>query len=63
MEHFLSTDLRSDAHQSQIIGGMQMKTILKLLGGMQSIYWGIYPPHPPLVLAPLPPNYVKIFVR
>ena len=37
MEHFLypnsSTDLRSDAHQNQIIGeGMQMKTILKLLG-------------------------------
>ena len=26
-------DLRSDARQSQIIGGMLMKTILKLLGG------------------------------
>ena len=37
MKHFLypnsSTDLRSDAHQNQIIReGMQMKTILKLLG-------------------------------
>ena len=25
-------DLRSNAHQSQIIGGMQMQTLLKLLG-------------------------------
>ena len=39
MEHFFSpissTYLRSDAHQSQIIlEGMQMNTILKLLGGI-----------------------------
>ena len=44
MERFVSPnsgkDLRSDAHQSQIIGGMLMKTILKLLGG-------IYPSDPP----------------
>ena len=35
-------DLRSNAHQSQIIGGMQMQTILKLLGEIQSNYWGGY---------------------
>ena len=28
-----SGDLRSNAHQSQIIGEMQLQTILKLLGG------------------------------
>ena len=37
-----SGDLRSNAHQSQIIGGMQMQTLLKLLGETQSNYWGIY---------------------
>ena len=50
MEHLFSPnssgDLRSDARQSQIIGGMQMQTILKLLGGYSQIIWGIYP-HPP----------------
>ena len=43
-----SGDLRSNAHQSQIIGGMQMQTLLKLLGGTQSNYWGDIYPHPPL---------------
>ena len=42
-----SGDLRSDAHQSQIIGGVQMYTILKLLGGIQSNYWGDISPIPP----------------
>ena len=41
-------DLRSNAHQSQIIGGMQIQTLLKLLGGTQSNYWGDIYPHPPL---------------
>ena len=49
MEHFfLSTDLRSDAHQSQIIGGDADEDhtqivggyTLKLLGGIQSNYRG-----------------------
>ena len=40
-----SGDLRSNAHQSQIIGGMQVQTILKLLGEIQS-NWGIYLPFP-----------------
>ena len=44
---FLSTDLRSDAHWSQIIGGTHMKTILKLLGVYSQIIGGIYPPSPP----------------
>ena len=48
-----SGDLRSDAHRSQIFGGMQMKTILKLLGRIQSSYWGDISPHPLRVLAPL----------
>ena len=47
-------DLRSNAHQSQIVGGgMLMKTILKLLGGIQSNYWGDIFPHPPRISAPL----------
>ena len=57
MEHFSSPkstgDLRSDAHQREIIEGMQMKIILKLLGGIQSNYWRIYPPIP-RVSVPLP---------
>ena len=42
-----SGDLRSNAHQSQIIGGMQVQTILKLLREIQS-NWGDIFPHPPL---------------
>ena len=43
-----SGDLRSNAHQIQIIGGMQIQTLLKLLGGgTQSNYWGDIYPHPP----------------
>ena len=41
MEHFfLSTDLRSDAHQSQIIGGDADED--HTVGGIQSNYWGGY---------------------
>ena len=43
-----SGDLRSNARQSQIIGGMQIQTLLKLLGGTQSNYWGDIYPHSPL---------------
>ena len=42
-----SRDLRSNAQQSQIIGGMQVQTIFKLLGEIQS-NWGDISPHPPL---------------
>ena len=42
-----SGDLRSNAHQSQIIGGMQVQTILKLLGRYSQI-GVIYLPIPPL---------------
>ena len=41
-----SGDLRSNAHQSQIIGGMQTQIILKLLGDTVKLLGGIYP-HPP----------------
>ena len=46
----------SDAHQStrvKVLEGMQMKTILKLLGGRQSNFLEDISPHPPLVSAPL----------
>ena len=43
----------SDVDHSQIIGGEQMQTIVKLLEGMQSNYWGDISPHPPRVSAPL----------
>ena len=43
-----SGDLRSNAHQSQIIGGMQMQTILKVLGGIQSNCWGNISPISPI---------------
>ena len=42
----LSTDLRSDAHQSQIIGADADEDHTQIIGG--------YIPHPPLVSAPLP---------
>ena len=43
-----SGDLRSNALQNQIIRGMQIQTILKLLGEIQSNYWGGYiSPSPP----------------
>ena len=49
-----SGDLRSDAHRSQIFGGdAQMKTILKLLGEIQSNYWGDICPTSLRVSAPL----------
>ena len=54
MEHFfLSTDLHSNAHQSQIFGRDADEGILKLLGGIQSNYWGGYIPPSSLVSAPL----------
>ena len=43
-----SGDLRSNALQNQIIRGMQIQTILKLLGEIQSVTGGIYIPIPPL---------------
>ena len=39
----LSGDLRSDADHSQIIGGMQMLAILKLLGDTVKLFRGISP--------------------
>ena len=42
-----STDLRSDAHQSQIIGGDADEDHTQIIGGIQSNYWGKYiPPIP-----------------
>ena len=47
MEHFFpptsSTDLRSDAHQSQIIGGNADEDHTQIAGGIQSNYWGDIP--------------------
>ena len=38
--------MRSDAHQSQIIGGDADEHHTQIVGGIQSNYWGIYPPFP-----------------
>ena len=58
MEHFFSPnssgDLRSDAHQSQIIGGDADVDHTQIIGGIMSNYWEGYIPHPPRVSAPLP---------
>ena len=46
--------LPSDAHQSQIIGGMQDVDHTQTIGGETvKLLGGIYPPHPPRVSAPL----------
>ena len=37
---FLNTNLRSDAHQSQIIGGDADEDHTQIVGGIQSNYWG-----------------------
>ena len=48
MEHLFSpnssTDLRSDAHQSQIIGGDADDDHTQIVQGIQSNYWGGYNP-------------------
>ena len=42
---FLSTDLRSDAHQSQIIGGDADEDHTQIVGGYTvKLLGGIYPP-------------------
>ena len=49
MKHFfLSTDLRSDAHQSQIIRGDADEDHTQIVGGIQSNDWGWYISPPPL---------------
>ena len=46
---FLSTDLRSHAHQSQIIGGDADEDHTQIVGGYTIKFLGrIYPPIPPL---------------
>ena len=50
---FLSTDLRSDAHQSQIIGGDADEDHTQIVWGYTVKLLGGYIPPPPLVSAPL----------
>ena len=54
MEHLFSsnssTDLRSDVHQSQIIGGDADDDHTQIVGGIQSNYWGGY-------ILPIPPGF------
>ena len=45
---FLSTDLRSDAQQSQIIGGNADEDHTQIVGGYTVKSLGGYIPHPPL---------------
>ena len=60
MEHFFSPNssgnLRSDAHQSQIIGGDENEDHTQIIGGIQSNHWGGYIPPSPRVSAPLHKN-------
>ena len=42
-----SPNFRSDTNPFKILGGMQMWTILKLLGGCSQILGGYIPPSPP----------------
>ena len=57
MEHFFSPNssghLRSDAHQSQIIGECRCRPYSNYWGGIQPNYWGHISPHPPRVSAPV----------
>ena len=64
MEHFFSPNssggLRSDAHQSQIIGGDADKNHTQIFGGdTVKVLGGIYPPHPLRVLGPLHVRLLK----
>ena len=52
MEHFC-TDLLSDVHQSQIIGGDADEDYTQIVGGYTVKLLGSISPHPPLVSAPL----------
>ena len=54
MEHFFYVLICAQMHtRVKLLERMQMKTILKLMGDIQSNYWGDIFPHPPLVSAPL----------
>ena len=57
MEHFfprIQVQTCAKMHiRVKLLEGMQMKTILKLLGGT-------YPPHPPLVSAPLKESIIAL---
>ena len=59
MEHFFSPnsggDLRSDAHQNQIIGGDTDVDHTQIIGGYTvKLLGGKYPPHPPGFWHPWP---------
>ena len=60
VEHFFSrnssTDLHSDAHQSQIIRGDADENHTQIVGGYTVKLLGGYIPHPPWVSAPLLPR-------
>ena len=47
MEHFSPKFTRSDVHPFKLLRGMQMWTILKLLGGYSQIIGRIYVSIPP----------------
>ena len=58
MEHLffvqIQVEICAQTHtRVKLSGGMQMKTVLKLLGGYSQIIGGNISPHPPLVSAPL----------
>ena len=57
MEHFfprIQVETCTQMHTGvKLLVGMQMKTILKLLGGYSQIIGGDISPHPPRISAPL----------
>ena len=57
MEHFFPQFQVQTCDQMdprvKLLEGLQVKTIFKLFGGIQSNYWGEYIPHSPRVSAPL----------
>ena len=60
MDHFfprIQVQICAQVHtRVKLLEGMQMKTILKLLGGIQSNYWGDISPYPPGFRHPWPPQ-------
>ena len=57
-----STDLRSDAHQSQIVGGDASEDHTQIArGDAVKLLGGIYPPIPPGFLAPLAKMFFSLF--
>ena len=67
MEHFFPRNQVETCAQThnkvKLLEGMQMKTILKLLGGIQSNYWGDISPIPPGFRHPWGVGYLRFYCK